>query len=156
MGWAGSWASCGERNTRAQKHFGRHGQLFLPASLAHAQYLPALLPLTHPTPPHPRTLLRSNQPPCGQLKPEEGAGIAVRLLQEMVGLFPNSIFSTGADEVNFNCWHGSVVPKNSSEYAEFQGASLKKLQTFQSKASGSGGGGGGGGGDAGSGGRVDE
>lgn len=41
---------------------------------------------------------RSNQPPCGQLKPE-AAGLAVGLIQEWLALFPNSIVSTGADEV---------------------------------------------------------
>ncbi|KAI7846441.1 hypothetical protein COHA_000052 [Chlorella ohadii] len=72
------------------------------------------------------------QPPAGQIRPEN-VSVMTRLLEEWMGLFPNSIISTAADEWNANCWAEKIVPTNSSEYPEFRAASLEKLKVFQEK-----------------------
>ncbi|EFN57917.1 hypothetical protein CHLNCDRAFT_141982 [Chlorella variabilis] len=73
----------------------------------------------------------ANQPPAGQLKPDQ-AGLASQLLDEMMELFPNSIISSGADEVNFNCWNNAtVVAQNASDYPQFQEKMVRKLAGFQ-------------------------
>lgn len=77
-----------------------------------------------------------NNPPnfcmcSGQLKPE-GVGLAKQLLQEMMALFPNSVISSGADEVNFNCWNNAtIVPQDSPQYDAFFQESVRKLAAFQ-------------------------
>lgn len=74
-----------------------------------------------------------NQPPCGQLR-LDGAGVRVAtgLLQEMMGLFPNYIIATGADEVNFNCYNNATVFRTDAPgYPAFRDAAVARLRAFQ-------------------------
>ncbi|PSC70268.1 glycoside hydrolase family 20 [Micractinium conductrix] len=74
-----------------------------------------------------------NQPPCGQLKPE-AVGVAKQLLTELAALFPSGVVSTGADEVNFNCWNNAtVVPQQSSDYPAHQAKWTAVLEGFQAE-----------------------
>lgn len=81
-----------------------------------------------------------NQPPCGQLAPTQGAvDLMTQLIGEMATLFPSNLFSTGYDEVNFNCWNNAtIVPKtlenreNNPEWNILQTESKEKLKFFQS------------------------
>eukprot|EP00887_Chlorella_sp_A99_P002769 scaffold6.g2769.t1 len=63
-----------------------------------------------------------NQPPCGQLRPSpKGTALARSVMAAVRSLFPNYLVSSGADEVNFNCWAGEVVQKNDSRRAGGRG-----------------------------------
>ncbi|EFN58846.1 hypothetical protein CHLNCDRAFT_140700 [Chlorella variabilis] len=75
----------------------------------------------------------ANQPPAGQLKADR-VGVATGLLREMMDLFPNKVISTGATEVNFNCWNeATITPVDDEGYPRFRQKSLAKLRAFQTK-----------------------
>lgn len=73
-----------------------------------------------------------NQPPCGQLRPSpKGTALARSVMAAVRSLFPNYLVSSGADEVNFNCWAGEVVQKNDSRYPAFYKHWRGQLAAFQ-------------------------